>query len=262
MTAPAELRQGAAGRLRRPRGAPRPRRGEAPPRRLRVRQRRLARAARRVRRLGRGGAVVVLVRRFVLAVAAVAVGRRRLRLPAADRAALVGAHLVPAPLRVDRPRPRRALPAQPGAARGGDRAGEQVRRERALERRRDRADAADAADGRGDRAVHRRQGLRALRPERPRDQRPLRRLVPPPPARQVRRRAHGARRLQRRPAERRPLAGRARGHPVPGDARLRRAGRAAEGDLPARVRVRARAERLRRRAEAPTRAIPWSPWRS
>ena len=41
---------------------------------------------------------------------------------------------------------------------------------------------------------------------RPGDQRPLRRVVPAPPARQVRLRAARARRLQRGPGERRPLA--------------------------------------------------------
>ena len=89
-------------------------------------------------------------------------------------------------------------------------------------------------------AVHTgRQPLPRRRPLRPRDQRPLRRVVPPPPAGEVRRRADGARGVQRRPGQRRPLASRRPRHPVRGDARVREPGRGAEGDLPARVRGRA-----------------------
>ena len=62
--------------------------------------------------------------------------------------------------------------------------------------------------------------FRRQRPGRPRDQRPLRLVVPAPPARQVRRRAAGAGRLQRGPAQRRHVARRRRGDPVRGDQRV------------------------------------------
>ena len=71
---------------------------------------------------------------------------------------------------------------------------------------RDRADAAHAVDREGDRAPHRRHGVPRQRPHRPGDQHPLRHLVPARPLRQVRLGAARARRLQRRPGERRPLA--------------------------------------------------------
>ena len=141
----------------------------------------------------------------------------------------------------DRPRPREREPPRSRAARGGDRDGEQVQPERPLQRRRRRAHAADAEHGEGHRALHARQPLPPLRPHEPRHQRALRRVVPPPPARPLPgQRAARPRRLQRRRGQRRPLAERARGDPVRRDAGLREQGRAAEEDLPPRVRVPAR----------------------
>ena len=66
--------------------------------------------------------------------------------------------------------------------------------------------------------------VRRRRPLRPGAQRPLRLLVPAQPARPLRRRAHGARRVPRGPGERRPLAQRRARDRVPGDAELRRRG--------------------------------------
>ena len=100
----------------------------------------------------------------------------------------------------DRPRARAQLPPRPGAARGRHLPGEQVQRRRAS-----RSSGAIGLmqllpdDGEGDRRAHRRRDVPGLRSLRPRDQRPLRLVVPAAPARQVRRRAHRARRLQRGP---------------------------------------------------------------
>ena len=57
---------------------------------------------------------------------------------------------------------RAQLPARPGAARRGDLHGEQVRRERALRRRRCRSDAAPARHRKGYRRAHGRRPFRAL----------------------------------------------------------------------------------------------------
>ena len=75
---------------------------------------------------------------------------------------------------------------------------------------------------------HRRQRVPHERPLRRRDQHPLRRVVPAQPLRQVRQRAARARRLQRGPGERRPLACERPADPVRRDARVREARRAPE----------------------------------
>ena len=83
------------------------------------------------------------------------------------------------------------------------------------------------------------------------DQRPLRRVVSPQPPQPLRRRAHRARRLPRGPGQRRQLAQAGRRHPVPGDAELRREGRAGEADLRRLVREGARAALACRRMADP-----------
>ena len=144
---------------------------------------------------------------------------RRLRDDPLHAAGLVRALVAPAPLPRDRARPRAELPPRPGAPRGGDLHGEQVRRRRPLGPRCGRPDAAPARDGEGDRRPHGRLEVPRLRPREPGDQRPLRRVVPAPPARQVRRRAARARRLQRGAGERRPLARAGAADPVRRDPR-------------------------------------------
>ena len=116
---------------------------------------------------------------------------------------------------------------RPGAARGGDLPGVEVPAERALVVGRDRADAAHAVDrARGSRSARAaRRSTSATSPTR-------RSTSATAPGTshdlfdEVRLDAARARRLQRRPGQRRPLARGRRGDPVPGDARLRRAGRA------------------------------------
>src|SRR6266487_2402817 len=129
--------------------------------------------------------------------------RRRGGVCARDRARVVGEALVPAQVPVDRPRPRAELPPRPGLARRGHLPGEQVPPQREVELRRDRADAAPPGHRRGNRHPHRREPIPRLRSLQPRDQRPLRLVVPAPPAGQVRGRANRPGRLQRRPGERR-----------------------------------------------------------
>ena len=79
--------------------------------------------------------------------------------------------------------------------------------------------------------THRRERVRRQRPLRPGAERPLRRVVPAPPARPLRRRADGARGLSRRSGKRRPVAQGGCRDPVPGNPELRRQGREGEGDL-------------------------------
>ena len=112
----------------------------------------------------------------------------------------------PARVRGDRRRARRELRPRAAPPRRGDLPGVEVRGRRGLGLRRRRPDAAAPRHSAGDRRPHRRHGLARARPRQPRAERPLRLLVPAPPARQVRGRGARARRLQRRPGERRPLA--------------------------------------------------------
>ena len=123
---------------------------------------------------------------------------------------------LPARVRADRPRPRRQLRPRPGAPRGRHLRGEPVRPERALRGGRGRAHAAPAGHGQGDRAAHRRATKFVVADlTRPGDQRPLRLVVPRPPARPLRRRAHGARRVPRGPGQRRRVAPARRGIEFP-----------------------------------------------
>ena len=173
-------------------GAAAPRQGEGEAGGLRLRQHRDARRARRVGRRGAGHPDPGRLTRshamkFVVAVAL------RPRLRCRRRVGLrVGARLVPprplsARVRAHRPRAREELRPRPGSARGGRLRREPLRPERGVGRRRRRSDAAPPGDGQGDRASHRRRQLRRLRSPRPRDQRPLRLVVPRPPARPLRR---------------------------------------------------------------------------
>ncbi len=93
----------------------------------------------------------------------------------------------------------------------------------------------------GDRRPNRRRQLAARGPAHPGAERPLRLVVPAPPAGQVRRRSAGAGGLQRRPDERRRVAARRRRDPVRRDAPLRRARAGAQADVRRGVRIRARA---------------------
>ena len=70
-----------------------------------------------------------------------------------------------------------------------------------------------------DRDPHRRHRVPHARPHDPGHQHPLRRVVPPQPVPEVRQRAARARRLQRGPGQRRPLARERPGDPVRRDAR-------------------------------------------
>src|SRR5450830_1660997 len=158
---------------------------------------------------------------------------RRLRLRSLRSARLVGASLAPASLRADRARPRLELRSRSRSSCCGHLPGEPLSRRCPLDLGRDRFDAADAEDRAGDRRSHRRHSLQALGSRRPGDQRPLRSLVPTPSDPEVRQREAGSRRLQRRPAERRQLAGVRRGHRFPRDARLRGSRGAYEAALPA-----------------------------
>ena len=209
--------------------------------RLRVRQRRLARGARRVRRRSARGAddgPEALDRRGGRRPR----GARRVRLPAEDRAAVVRAALVSAALldesSASTPRQDQLDPALLAAV---------IETESKFN-----ADARSSAgaiglmqltpsDREGDRAVHATAAVSALRPHEPRHQRPLRRVVPPAPARPVPRRAPRARRLQRGPGERRPLARRrTRGSSSPRRATTSTKVERLQEALPPRVRVRAR----------------------
>ena len=156
---------------------------------------------------------------------------RALRLP--HEADVVRARALPAPLQRDRARAGAREGPRPGARRGGDLPGVEVPTPT-------RARASGAV------------GLMQLQPEtaqgialrtggtafrvsdlyEPRDQHPLRRVVPAEPVREVRQRAARARRVQRGPGQRRPLARERPGDRVRRDARVRRRGRAPEAHLP------------------------------
>ena len=195
------------------------------PCRLRLRERRHPRGARRVRRAGAGAAARVTAARRAgssLGVTVIAVLLGVFGTIHFTQPAWYERWWHPFDYQRDRPRSRAELPPRPGAPRSGDLHGEQVRRRRPLRPRCGRPDAAPPRDGEGDRRPHRRLEVPRLRPREPRDQRPLRGVVPAPPARQVRLRAARARRLQRRAGERRPLARAGAADPVRRDARVRR----------------------------------------
>ena len=137
---------------------------------------------------------------------------------------------------------------EPGAARGGDRAGEQVQRGRALEHGRDRADAAPARHGEGHRDPHGRHKFVVSDLDDPEINVRygawyLRHLLDKYHDERLALAAYNAGQANVDEWQRE-----GRGHPVPRDARVRRPRREAEGHLPPRVRVgaRARARRVRR----------------
>src|SRR5262249_39482862 len=122
-----------------------------------------------------------------------------------------------------------------GAARRGDLPGVEVPFGRRVVVRCDRPDAAHAVDRARHRDPDRRQRVSHRRPVQPGDQYPLRGLVPRQPLQEIGEREARARRLQRRPGQRRPVACAGRGDPVPRDSRVREAGRAPRVDLPPRL---------------------------
>ena len=240
ITAPAKLREPAPRRARRARAAPAPRRGEGGARGLRLREHGT------LEELDAcvGGVMAELTRsRLEPARSLALLGSSSAASPStcSRRAALVRAAALPAPLRADRRGHAENYQLDPPLL-------------AAVIYQESKFDA-DAVSTSG--AIGLMQLLPATRrgspcapaarlhraTSRPGDQHPLRRVVPPPPARQVRRRGARARRLQRGPGERRPLARRGRRDPVPGDAALRRARAGAEGDL-------------RRTSTAPSSACP------
>ena len=170
---------------------------------------------------------------------------RSIRVSAAHGAAVVGAHLVPAPVLGDRARARAQLRPEPGAARGGDRAGEQVQRAT----RKSSTGAVGLMqllpdDGEGI-AIHTggSKFVSAICTTR----RSTSATAPGTSAIcSTSTATSGSRSPRTTPASRTSTRWRAegRGRPVPGDARLRRPRRAAEGHLPAHVRARARARQL------------------
>src|SRR6266566_9575726 len=186
--------------------------------------------------------------------------RRRAGVCPRDRAGLVGAALVPAQVRVDRQRPRAELPPRSGVARRGHLPGEQVPPEREVELGGDWPHAAPPRHGQGNRHPYRRESVPRLRPLQPRDQRPLRRLVPAPPAGQVRRRANLPGRLQRRSGERRRMASGGARDRLLRDEALREARRAPENALPAGVRRRIRGDVVMMLDKHRGDVIMTSPW--